>query len=84
MHADKGVQEFTYAFYAWNGSFKESNVIREAYELNCPVRTFTGETGEKSVFSIDASNIIIETVKPAEDQSGIILGEVTITTTPII
>ncbi|MCL6614637.1 MAG: alpha-mannosidase, partial [Firmicutes bacterium] len=39
MTADKGRQEFTYAFYAWNGPFVESRVIQEAYALNCPVTT---------------------------------------------
>ena len=29
-----------------------------------------GEGGEGSLFSVDASNVIVETVKPAEDGSG--------------
>jgi len=74
MTADKGLQNFTYALYPWNGSLVESNVVREAYELNCPVVVIPGAAGEglqnsSSVFNIDAPNIIIETVKPAEDGS---------------
>jgi len=70
MTADKGVQEFTYSFYAWNGTFGESDVIREAYDLNVPVLAGTGYADEESVFSVDAPNIVIETVKPAADGSG--------------
>jgi alpha-mannosidase len=70
MTADKGIQTFTYSFYAWNGSLADSNVVREAYELNVPATTVAGAGGEQSLFSVDAPNIIVETVKPAEDGSG--------------
>jgi len=70
MTADKGKQVFTYAFYAWNGSLAESDVVRQGYELNCPVVTALGAAGEQSLFSVDAPNVVIEAVKPAEDGSG--------------
>ena len=70
MTADRGRQEFTYAFVAWNGSLAASPVVREAYELNCPVMAVPGAAGERSLFSVDAPNVVIETVKPAEDGSG--------------
>jgi alpha-mannosidase len=70
MTADRGRQEFTYAFYAWNGSFADSDVVREAYDLNCPMLIVPGAAGEQSLFCIDAPNVIIETVKSAEDGSG--------------
>jgi alpha-mannosidase len=70
MNADQGIQEFTYSFYLWNGSLAECGVVREAYELNCPVVTASGFAQERSVLSTDAANVIIETVKPAEDGSG--------------
>ncbi|MBM3189605.1 MAG: alpha-mannosidase, partial [Chloroflexi bacterium] len=66
MTADKGRQVFTYAFYAWNGSFAECDLVREAYDLNCPVMTAAGAAGERSLFSVDSANVVIETVKPAE------------------
>jgi alpha-mannosidase len=69
MTADKGLQNFTYALYTWNGSLADSNVVREAYELNCPVTLAPGAAQETSLFSLDAPNIILETVKPAEDGS---------------
>ncbi|NLE43388.1 MAG: alpha-mannosidase [Chloroflexi bacterium] len=70
MTADRGRQEFTYAFYTWNGCFAESDVIREAYDLNCPVTVAPGVAGERSLFAIDAPNIIVDTVKTAEDGRG--------------
>ncbi|MCL6431809.1 MAG: alpha-mannosidase [Anaerolineae bacterium] len=69
MYADKGEHTFTYAFYAWNGPFATSEVVREAYDLNVPPLTVVGAAGERSLFSVDAPNVIIETVKPAEDGS---------------
>jgi alpha-mannosidase len=70
MHADKGLQEFTYAIYAWEGSLFESGIVREACELNCPVTTAPGAASERSLFRVDAPNVIVETVKLAEDGSG--------------
>jgi alpha-mannosidase len=68
--ADRGIQTFTYALYPWVGSFAESNVVREAYELNVPVIVVPGAGGEGSLFSFNAPNIILEAVKMAEDGSG--------------
>jgi alpha-mannosidase len=67
--ADRGIQTFTYALYPWTGSFANSNVVREAYELNVPVMVVPGAGGEGSLFSLNAPNIVIEAVKPAEDGS---------------
>ena len=68
MRADIGTQEFTYSFYAWHGSFAQSNLIRESYELNIPVTVTSGGAAEECSFlSVDAQNVVIETVKLAED-----------------
>jgi alpha-mannosidase len=75
MRADQGRQEFTYAFYAWNGGFLDSGLIREGYELNVPLMTAPGDAGTRSLFGLDASypespvGVVLETVKPAEDGS---------------
>ena len=73
MTADKGRQVFSYAFYAWNTSFADSPLVQEAYDLNVPVMSTSGEGGEQSLFSVDAPNIIIEAVKPAEDGEGVVV-----------
>ncbi|HEX7395203.1 MAG TPA: glycoside hydrolase family 38 C-terminal domain-containing protein [Anaerolineaceae bacterium] len=68
--ADRGLQTFTYALFPWEGSLGESGVVRQAYELNVPLLVVPGSAGERSLFSLDAANIVIEAVKPAEDGSG--------------
>ena len=71
--ADKGIQTFTYAIYCWNGSFGDCNIVHEGYELNCPVQVLAGAAGKASIFEIDAANIILETIKLAEDGSNDII-----------
>jgi len=70
MTADKGIQEFTYSFLVWSGAFKDSGVVKESYDLNVPVSSASGSAATASLFKLDASNVVIETVKPAEDGSG--------------
>lgn len=72
-HADLGLQEFTYSFYAWNDAFAQSALVREAYGLNAPVRVAPGGAGDRSFLSVDAPNIVVEAVKAAEDGSGDII-----------
>ena len=74
--ADKGQNSFRYALYVWNGSFAESRLVNEAYEFNVPVNVYEGYRGAmsgKSFFKIDSSNVIIDTVKLAEDGTGDII-----------
>lgn len=74
MRADQGGHEFVYALYAWGGPFLESGVTREALELNAPPRLARGVAGgEVSLFSCDADNVILETVKLAEDGDDVVL-----------
>lgn len=73
MRADNGEHSFTYAFTAWEGSFLNSPVVREAYDLNVPLQTAKGSCTSFSAFDLDAENIFIDTVKPAEDGSGDII-----------
>ena len=73
MRADNGEHDFTYAFTAWEGSFAESPVVREAAALNVPLQTAAGDAGAFSACSVNAPNVFIDTVKPAEDGSGDII-----------
>ena len=70
MTADLGEQTFTYAFYAWPGSFYESGLVAEGYKLNVPVRTMPGQAAEGALFDTGACNIVVEAVKLAADGSG--------------
>ena len=69
FHADQGKHHFAYSYYIWNGSFVDSDVMRAGYELNVPV-TRTKGYADFSLLSIDKPNVVIETVKAAEDGSG--------------
>ena len=48
----------------------DSPVVREAYDLNIPMQTVPGNCASFSAFQVDAANVFIDTVKPAEDGSG--------------
>ena len=51
----------------------QSEVVRRAYELNCPTFTASGNKGEKSFVRIASPAVILETIKLAEDESGDII-----------
>ena len=70
MRSDNGVHHFAYSYTVWDGPFIDSDVVREGYELNLPVCTAAGDGGHVSLLSVDAPNVIVETVKAAEDGSG--------------
>ena len=78
--ADAGEHRFKYSLYPHMGSWKE-DTQREAYLLNDPIVVYQRkeERGKRpvsnlqSLFSVSSPNVIIETIKRAEDGNGIIL-----------
>lgn len=73
--ADQEEHVFTYALYTHKEMWSAAGTVQEAYKLNQPAYATKGElknTG-KSFISTDKDNIIIETVKPAENGDGIIV-----------
>ena len=70
MRADNGVHTFTYAFTAWEGSFAGCDVVRQGYELNVKPPVSAGAVEPFSAVNIDRENVILDTMKPAEDGSG--------------
>lgn len=74
MYADKGTQEFTYSYYHWTGAMKDSGLARESYCLNIPVKLHLGNImPDISYIESDAQNIVMDTLKPAEDGNGLIM-----------
>lgn len=66
---DKGEHYCEYAFLPHSGGFSTENVIRPSYCLNVkPVVSHKG-CEEKTLALVGADNVIIDTVKPAEDGS---------------
>ena len=77
--ADQGAHKLTYSIMAYEGDFREAGVINEAYALNQPftVAQVCANKGaladEFSLVSCDRANVIVETVKKAEDDDGMIV-----------
>lgn len=75
---DKGVHEFVYSLYPHAGDVRNSEVYKHAYLLNNPfvsaVSQGKGELpSEFSFVSTDKPNVIIDTVKKAEDSDDVIV-----------
>ncbi len=70
LHADQGEHHFAYSYYIWDGPFMHSDVVREGYQFNVPVTVAEGQADTYSMMAVDAPNVIIDTVKAAEDGSG--------------
>ncbi|WP_170285542.1 alpha-mannosidase [Microbacterium rhizomatis] len=69
--ADRGIHRFTYAFTPYAPA-DLGKVIREGYRLNNPLVVTAG--AELPTFaSTDQAGIVIETIKPAESGSGVVL-----------
>ncbi|RXZ80448.1 alpha-mannosidase [Paenibacillaceae bacterium] len=70
--SDQGTHTFNYGFTVWNGAFVDSPVVHEAYELNYPLTISSkGDRIEQQSFiQVDNRDVIVETVKLAEDESG--------------
>lgn len=70
LNADQGEHQFSYAYIFWDGSWMDSGVVRDGYELNAPLTAAVGQMDDFSMMSVEAPNVIIDTVKAAEDGSG--------------
>ncbi len=73
--ADMEVHEFTYSLYPHGGTWKQANTVQEAYNLNQKAYAVAGgEAGMRRSFaSVNAKNVVLETVKEAEDGNGTVL-----------
>ena len=85
--ADQGEHRFTYSLFPHQGGWDERTVA-EAYALNDPLGLWTRvrdthspsrtgnaipSTGRLSLVGVDLPNVVIETVKQAEDGEGVIV-----------
>jgi alpha-mannosidase len=76
---DKGEHTFTYALYPHAGDHVTGGVIRASYEMNYPLRAIptTSHAGSLapafSLATVDAVNVIVESVKRAEDGNGMVV-----------
>ena len=73
--ADQEEHVFTYALYPHAEGWRTAGTVAEAYKLNQPLVVQTGtEAGKEYSFaSVDRDNVMIETVKRAEDGKGTVI-----------
>ena len=73
--ADVEKHYFTYAIMPHGGGWREGGVVREGYKLNQPAYALAeaAEGLSYSFASAEPANIVLETVKAAEDGSGTVL-----------
>jgi alpha-mannosidase len=77
--ADRGLHRFTYSLLPHTGDWRDGEVVRRAYQLNAPLRAIELETvadariTPSSFLSVDAANVVVETVKTADDGDGLIV-----------
>ncbi len=73
---DQEEHVFTYALYPHAEGWRAAGTVKEAYKLNQPLLTNACAVDGKDSFcfaSVNAGNVVLETVKKAEDGTGTIL-----------
>ncbi|BFZ09579.1 hypothetical protein BsWGS_12618 [Bradybaena similaris] len=78
--ADMHVHTFSYAVMPHSGNLQEAGVIHAAQSFNCPLRVVSGGAAhlagpglEQQLFLLDTSQVLLQAVKMAEDQSRTII-----------
>ncbi len=77
--ADKCEHRFVYSLYPHSGNHCEGKTIQQAFSLNVPMyaRTISAQQGtlpeEYSLIKCNAENVIVDTVKKAEDSGGVVI-----------
>lgn len=73
--ADQEEHVFTYALFSHQGDWRQGGTVREGYRLNQPaLAVMGGKMGNRfSLAHVDQPNVVLETIKQAEDGDGIIV-----------
>jgi alpha-mannosidase len=72
VYNDQGEHVFTYSLYPHAGNLASCDVVKYAYDLNMPMTAVKAQGNgelpdEYSLVSVNKDNVIIETVKQAEN-----------------
>jgi alpha-mannosidase len=70
--ADQGRQEFAYAVLPHVGGWREGGVLAEAHRFNAPLR-WTDGAPDGSFAAVDDPNLVLDTIKRAEDSDALVL-----------
>jgi alpha-mannosidase len=71
--ADMGAHSFAYAIYPHQGSWQEAGLVAEGYSFNAPLRWAASLSEPVSYFAVGDPNLVLDTVKKAEDSEGLLL-----------
>ncbi len=77
--ADRHMHEFVYSMYPHEGDWRDAGTIQESFSLNVPLEAISvgandGKLADNYSFvSCDKENVILETIKKAEDSDEIIV-----------
>jgi alpha-mannosidase len=78
-NADRGTHSFVYSLYTHSGDWRVGNTAKRAYELNVPlvVKSESEHEGllpkKGSFFSISCDNVMLETLKKAEEGNELVV-----------
>lgn len=78
-NADREMHSFTYSLFPHYGDFRKGGVVQEGYALNIPLEVcrIDAQNGTNadtySLVDINSENVIIETIKKAEDDNSVIV-----------
>ena len=75
LTADQEEHFFTYSLYPHAGTWREAGTEQEALNLNVPAKAVAGaaEKDRMEFLSVDKRDVVLETVKKAEDGDGVIV-----------
>jgi len=77
--ADREEHRFVYSLYPHSGDWKDGSTVKMGYQLNVPVYAKVEQAHKGSLppvlsmIAVDCDNVIIETVKKAEDSDDLII-----------
>ncbi|HUQ22858.1 MAG TPA: glycoside hydrolase family 38 C-terminal domain-containing protein, partial [Gaiellaceae bacterium] len=73
--ADQGAHEFAYAILPHVGGWREAGVLAEAHRFNAPLRWIgrASVSQAQSLASVDDANLVLDTIKRAEDSDALVL-----------
>ncbi len=71
--ADRGPHRFAYALMPHAGGWQDAGVVAEGFRFNVPLRISDANLQPGSLFTVADWNLVIDTVKKAEDDDGLIV-----------
>jgi alpha-mannosidase len=69
---DRGRHAFAIALFPHAGDWRSAGTVAEAMRFNAPLR-LVGHAPQGSFAAVDDPNLVLDTIKPAEDGRGIVL-----------